>query len=75
MGIMSYRKNKTVLKMNQELFQRTIDFRDKTYKKVRKQTSRNVYSELDIFLWRNLYDPLFWGLSKEIREDLRKKKI
>lgn len=60
--------------MNQELFQRTIDFRDKTTKKVRKQTSRNVIKSL-IFLWQNLYDPLFWGLSKEIREDLRKKKI
>lgn len=61
--------------MNQELYQRAIEFREKTTKKVRKQLSRNVYKELDKFLWRNLYDPLFWGLSKEIREDLRKKKI
>jgi len=61
--------------MNQELYQRAIEFREKSTKKVRKQLSRNVYKELDKFLWGNLYDPLFWGLSKEIREDLRKKKI
>ncbi len=71
---MSYRKNNTVLKMNQELYQQTIDFREKTSEKVARQLSRNVYKELDIFLWGNLYDPLFWGFDKEIREGLRKKK-
>jgi len=60
--------------MNQELYQQTIDFREKTSKKVGKQLSRKVYKELDILLWKNLYDPLFWELDKEIRESLRKKK-
>jgi hypothetical protein len=60
--------------MNQELYQQTIDFREKTSEKVARQLSRNVYKKLDIFLWGNLYDPLFWGFDKEIREGLRKKK-
>ena len=60
--------------MNQELYQQTIDFREKTSKKVGEQLSRKVYKELDILLWGNLYDPLFWGLDKKIRVSLRKKK-
>jgi hypothetical protein len=60
--------------MNQEIYQHTINFREKTSERVARQLSRKVYKELDIFLWGNLYDPLFWGLDKEIREGFRKKK-
>jgi hypothetical protein len=60
--------------MNQELYQQTIDFREKTSKRVGKQLSRKAYRVLDEVLWGNLYETLFWGLDKEIRVSLRKEK-